>query len=96
MSSLSSSFCKWVKRLFVNFKFSCLLCVPAQVVKLKSQLEEMEAELYRWRRGEKVEAQEQVAVEMERSMVESKALPRYTCIRFMKVRHYHATCVYGL
>uniref|UniRef100_A0A6A7FZT0 Kinesin-like protein n=4 Tax=Hirondellea gigas TaxID=1518452 RepID=A0A6A7FZT0_9CRUS len=42
-----------------------------KVVKLKSQLEGMEAELYRWRRGEKVEASDQVAVEMLRSVVEN-------------------------
>ncbi|XP_047740664.1 kinesin heavy chain [Hyalella azteca] len=42
-----------------------------KVTKLKSQLEVMEAELYRWRRGEKVETREQVAIEMERSMVEN-------------------------
>ncbi|CAL4066577.1 unnamed protein product, partial [Meganyctiphanes norvegica] len=38
--------------------------------KLKAQLDKMELELNRWRQGEKVDSQEQVSVDMERSMVE--------------------------
>ncbi|XP_050685989.1 kinesin heavy chain-like isoform X3 [Eriocheir sinensis] len=39
--------------------------------KLKAQVERMEAELERWRRGEKVSSEEQISVDMEKSMVSS-------------------------
>ncbi|XP_076041044.1 kinesin heavy chain isoform X2 [Oratosquilla oratoria] len=40
--------------------------------KLKAQLEKLEMELQRWRQGEKVDADEQVTVDMERSMVKAE------------------------
>ncbi|KAK3865873.1 hypothetical protein Pcinc_028540 [Petrolisthes cinctipes] len=39
--------------------------------KLKAQVERMEAELARWRSGEKVSSEEQISVDMEKSMVSS-------------------------
>ncbi|XP_045601943.1 kinesin heavy chain isoform X3 [Procambarus clarkii] len=39
--------------------------------KLKAQVESMEAELARWRSGEKVSSEEQISVDMEKSMVSS-------------------------
>ncbi|KAK7061163.1 Kinesin-1 heavy chain [Halocaridina rubra] len=43
--------------------------------KLKAQVERMEAELERWRRGEKVSSEEQISVDMEKSMVEETKKP---------------------
>ncbi|XP_045108156.1 kinesin heavy chain-like isoform X2 [Portunus trituberculatus] len=40
-------------------------------VKMKAQVECMEAELARWRSGEKVSSEEQITVDMEKSMVSS-------------------------
>ncbi|KAG7173806.1 Kinesin heavy chain-like 2 [Homarus americanus] len=39
--------------------------------KLKAQVEKMETELARWRSGEKVDSEEQISVDMEKSMVTS-------------------------
>ena len=46
----------------------------ARAVSLKIRLEEVEAELYKWNHGVKLE---KVEIEIEHSMVESEALLRY-------------------
>lgn len=46
-------------------------CTFFQSTKLKAQVERMEAELARWRSGEKVSSEEQISVDMEKSMVSS-------------------------
>ncbi|XP_064087210.1 kinesin heavy chain-like isoform X1 [Macrobrachium nipponense] len=43
--------------------------------KLKAQVERMEAELERWRKGEKVSSEEQISVDMEKSVVEETKKP---------------------
>lgn len=44
-----------------------LFVIAAQVAKLKAQLEKMDRELGRWRAGESVSTDEQVAIDMEAS-----------------------------
>lgn len=43
--------------------------------KLKAQVERMETELERWRNGEKVSSEEQISVDMEKSVVEETKKP---------------------
>lgn len=45
----------------------CIFVMVTQVAKLKAQLEKMDRELGRWRAGESVSTDEQVAIDMEAS-----------------------------
>lgn len=54
--------------------------MAAQVTKLKAQLEKMDRELGRWRAGESVSTDEQVAIDMEASTT-SQQLSK-SCIVF--------------
>lgn len=51
--------------------------VVAQVTKLKAQLEKMDRELGRWRAGESVSTDEQVAIDMEASTTSQQLSKSY-------------------
>lgn len=58
--------CDVTMKLFYHISnFICIM--GTQVTKLKAQLEKMDRELARWRAGESVSTDEQVAIEMDAS-----------------------------
>ena len=59
--------CVCMSRVCVHLYYVYMILICTQVVKLKAQLEKMDRELNRWRAGESVSTDEQVAIDMEAS-----------------------------